>query len=269
MSAPCEPWVTADQVADCCSAFTGGTDTAELEDYAEVAGEVMHELSGGVYTGECGPITVRPCADACGCWALVASRGVSGWGWDPAAGRWQCGGRSCGCSPLSEIQLAGHVREIDEVRIDGVALDPSEYRLDPHGRLVRMRDPTEPNVRLTWPGCQILDLDDTEEGTFAIDYTYGLDPPQSARDAAAQLACQLWAACNNSGRCKLPQGTRQLVRGGLTVQIGGLIADSLRTGATGILAIDAFIAAHASKGTPSVWSPDLPPYPRRVGELPT
>jgi hypothetical protein len=264
---PCEPWVTAEDVADYCEAtFTGGTDTSVLEPYAAVAGDVFFELSGRVYTGECGPITARPCADECGCWAIAAHRGVAGWAWDPAAGRWACAGRSCGCSPTSEVQLAGYPRQIVEVRIDGVPLEDWEYRLDPRGRLVRMRDPAEPNTRLTWPACQIIDLPDTEEGTFAIDYTHGLDPPDAGREAAMALACQMWSARNNSGRCKLPQNTKSIVRGGLTLQIGGLIAASLKEGATGILAIDSFIAAHGDDGNvPSVWSPDLPPYPRRVG----
>lgn len=262
----CQAWISADDVADACEAFTGGTDTEPLEQWAVVATEVLFEASGRIYTGECGPITVRPCADACGCWAVVANRGVDGWGWDPRAGQWACEGRSCGCSPVSEIMLAGRPREVTEVLIDGLAIDPSEYRLDNGGRLVRLRDPLEPNLRLTWPGCQIIDLDDSEEGTFAISYTYGLDPPQSGRLAAAALACQLWAAANNSGRCKLPNNTKVLVRGGVTIGIGTLIAQSLLKGETGILAIDAFIAAHGEDGdVPGVWSPDLPPYPRRVG----
>lgn len=262
----CQTWVSADDVADACDSFTGGTLTEPLEVWAVVATEVLFEMSGRVYTGECGPITVRPCADACGCWAIAANRGIAGWLWDPSAGRWACEGRSCGCSPLSEVWLAGNPREIAEVRLDGVALDPSEYRLDPRGRLVRLRDVSEPNTRLTWPGCQILDLDDSEEGTFAIDYTYGLDPPQSGIEAAKALACQLWSAANNSGRCKLPANVKQVVRSGMTLQIGGMIAESLKQGATGILAIDSFVAAHGADGdVPGVWSPDIAPYPRRVG----
>jgi hypothetical protein len=263
---PCELWVTPEDVADeCGSQFTGGSDTMVLLKYAAVASDVLFQLSGGAYAGECFALGVRPCSDACGCWTIALNRGASGWAWDPTAGRWQCGGRSCGCSPLSEVQLHADARRVIEVRIDGVALADDEYRLDPGGRLVRMRDAAEPGRRLLWPSCQIIDLPDTEEGTFAIDYTYGVDPPQSGRDAAAALACQLWLASNNDGRCKLPANTRRAVRGGLTVEIGTLIAESLRAGATGILAVDAFIAAHGGMGGgATVWSPDLTPPHRSV-----
>lgn len=264
---PCEQWVTAEDVADYCgSTYAGGSDTSPLERFAAVASSTFFHLSGRAYTGECGPIVVRPCADGCGCWSAAAARYASGWAWDPTLGRWGCGGRYCGCSPTSEVHLAGYPRSIIEVKIDGLALTADEYRLDPRGKLVRMRDPNEPATRLLWPGCQIIDLDDTEEGTFSVEYTYGLDPPQAGKDAAAALACQLYLARNNDGRCKLPQNTKALVRGGLTVQVGGMIADSLRKGTTGILAIDTFIAAHGGDGDePSVWSPDLPPSPRQVG----
>jgi hypothetical protein len=269
---PCEPWVTAEDVADYCGTqFTGGSDTSVLEEWASIASDVLFQITGGTWPGECGPIVVRPCADACGCWAIAANRYAQGWAWDPSAGRWNCGGRSCGCSPLSEVQLTGNPRSIIEVKIDGAVVPSDEYRLDTQGRLVRLRDPLEPNSRLLWPSCQILDLADTEEGTFSIEYTYGADPPHAGRVAAAALACQLWLARNNNGRCKLPQNTRSVVRGGMTIEIGSLIADSLKRGATGILAIDAFIAAYAqldAKGNPieesTVWSPDIPPYPRRM-----
>lgn len=270
---PCEPWVSADDVAEYCgSQFSGGSDTSELEPYAAIASDVLFQISGG-FTGECGPIVVRPCADSCGCWGKVLARvGTSPtstivWG----SGYWNCGGRSCGCSPLSEVRLTGHPREIIEVKIDGTVLDPGDYRLDTQGRLVRVRDTADPDSALVWPGCQILDLPDTEAGTFSVEYTYGLDPPDAGREAAKALACQMYLARNNNGRCKLPQNTQSVIRGGLTIQLGGLVADSLKRGATGILAIDAFVAAYVrldARGNPveesTVWSPDIEAYPRRM-----
>lgn len=275
MSAPCEPWVTADEVAACCSAFTGGTDTEALEIHAEVASNVLSELSGGKFLGECGPITVRPCASACSCWGRIYTRIGSSptttiVEWNAGTGYWSCDGRSCGCDPVSEVWLDGYPREIVEVRIDGAVVPADQYRLDTLGRLVRLRDPAEPAARRLWPSCQIIDLDDTQQGTFAIDYTFGVDPPAEAVKAAEQLACQLWQACNNDGRCKLPANTRRAVRGGLTIEMGALVASSLKQGATGILAIDQFIAAHGEKhyGESTVWSPDLEPYPRRMLDSP-
>lgn len=264
----CTPWVTADDIADCCPGFTGGTDTSELEAFGPFVSDILYELTGGQYSGECGPITVRPQGNGeCSCFTSI----VSGWSWDRLSNRWAFGTRACGCRPVSEVLLAGWPREVTEVRIDGVALSSTEYRLDGF-KLVRMRDPADPDVRLLWPGCQIMDLDDTEEGTFAVDYTYGLDPPDGAVAAAAALACQLWMACHSDevgaeGECELPSNVRQVARAGLTVDFGRLVASAIKTGDTGIAAIDLFLAAHGAdhEGQPSVWSPDIDPYPRRVG----
>lgn len=270
----CTPWVTADDIADCCPSFDGGTDTSALEAFAPFVSDVLFKLTGSVYAGECGPITVRPQGNGeCSCFTSI----VSGWSWDRLSNRWAYGSRSCGCRPVSEVLLAGWPREITEVRIDGVPLTPPEYRLDGF-KLVRMRDPAEPDVRLLWPGCQIHDLDDTEEGTFAVDYTYGLDPPDGAAAAAGALACQLWAACNpdgaGEGECELPSNVRQVARAGLTIEFGQLVGETLRAAATGIAAIDLFLAAYGTEmgddgSQPSVWSPDIDPYPRRVGQLGT
>lgn len=272
VTGPCEAWVSGDDVADYCgSSFTGGSDTSVLDPYAAVASDVFYELSGRVYSGECGPKIVRPCADGCSCWGRVLTRiGTSPVStvveWNVGSARWHCDGRPCGCSPVSEVQLAGYPRSIVEVKIDGDVVDPADYRLDPRGKLVRLRDSADPDAPVRWPGCQIIDLPDTEPGTFSVEYLHGIDPPQAGRDAAAALACQLYMARTNNGRCQLPQSVRTVMKGGVTSQIGGLIASSLREGATGVLAIDAFIAAHGQDGNePSVWSPDLPAYPRLVG----
>jgi hypothetical protein len=177
-----------------------------------------------------------------------------------------CEGKVCGCSPVSEVVLAGvPIREIEEVLIDGVPLDADEYALMEPNRLVRLRDITAPHRRLVWPGCQIMDLPETEEGTFAITYTYGADPPQAGRSAAAALACEIWRACSPAGECSLPDDVTRVVREGITMESTGLVAAALKSGQTGIAAIDSFVGIFANEGVAgrsSVWSPDLD-YPQR------
>jgi len=170
-------------------------------------------------------------------------------------GRTSC---SCGCVP--EVELGRYdVQGIAQVKIDGEVVAPSAYRLDSRYLLVRTDG-------LSWPSCQRIAAEDDEEGTFSVSYWYGEEPTELAELAAARLACEMFAACNNAGRCKLPSGTRSVVRGGNTIEIGALVAESLKTGATGILVIDEFIATYGVKHEPSsVWSPDLPPAARRVG----
>lgn len=260
---PCSAWTTRAAVASCCEGFSA--DTTDAQDAAiRAATEILYELSNGLYPGECGPVTVRPCNQGCSCWGPWAY-GLS-YSWDSMRTRWACGGKVCGCSPTSDVVLAGvPIREISEVLIDGVPLDPDEYAIMEPNRLVRQRDITEPNRRLVWPGCQIIDLPETEDGTFAITYTYGADPPQAGRTAAMALACEIWRACpTGSGDCALPDNVTRVLREGIAMESAALVAAAIKTGQTGITAIDAFIGifADAGAGRSSVWSPDLD-YPVR------
>lgn len=260
---PCVAWTSREAVSACCEGFSD--DTTDNQDAAiRSATEILYEVSDGLYSGECGPVTVRPCNQGCGCWGPWAT-GLD-FTWDPTRARWACETHVCGCSPTSEVVLAGvPIRSIEEVLIDGLPLDADEYALMEPNVLVRMRDVTEPNRRLVWPGCQIMDLPETEEGTFAISYTYGADPPQAGRSAAMALACEIWQACpTGSGACSLPEGVSRLVREGITIETVPFVAAALKTGTTGIAAIDSFVSLFSDDGggRSSVWSPDLD-YPRR------
>lgn len=259
---PCSAWTSREAVASCCEGFADAP-TEEQDAAIRATSEILWEVSNHLYPGECGPVMVRPCNEGCGCWGPWAA-GFE-YSWDSNRGRWACDTHVCGCSPVSEITLAGvPIREIDEVLIDGVPLDPTEYALMEPNMLVRMRDPLEPNRRLVWPGCQIMDLPETEEGTFAITYTYGADPPQAGRSAAARLACEIWLACEPSGECELPEGVVETVRQGITFRSVELVATALKSGSTGIPVIDAFVSLFGDDAgmRSSVWSPDLD-YPRR------
>jgi hypothetical protein len=261
---PCSAWTSREAVSACCEGFSD--DLTENQDAAiRAATEILFAASNDLYPGECGPVTVRPCNQGCGCWGMWAL-GMD-YSWDPIRARWLCEGKVCGCSPVSEVVLSGvPIRSIEEVLIDGVALDPSEYALMEPNILVRMRDLDNQNRRLVWPGCQIMDLPETEEGTFAVTYTYGADPPQAGRSAAAALACEIWRACpTGTGECSLPGNVTTVVRQGVTIETAGMIAEMLKLGRTGIVAIDAFIGlfgGQSNGGRSSVWSPDLD-YPRR------
>lgn len=234
---PCIPWITADDVAAACDALDG-SDPSVYDAAALSASETLFQLSGRQFTGECGPVTVRPC--------------------DPTA---RCGPSPCGCCWTSRVKLAGVVRQIAEVKIDGTALDAGEYRVDQRRWLVRLADAD--GRRQRWPACQRLDLADTEDRTFAVTYTYGVDPPQAGLDAAAELACNL-AAAAGGGECDLPAGTVRVTRQGITIDLERF----LEKGVTGLRLVDVFLQAFnpAGRRSPStVWSPDVQPYPRRVG----
>jgi len=260
---PCSAWTTRAAAAACCDGFVDAS-TDEQDAAIRAATEILYAVSNGLFPGECGPVTVRPCNQSCSCWGAW-SYGL-GYSWDPTRSRWACEGKVCGCSPVSSVVLAGvPIREITDVTIDGVSLDPDEYGIMEPNQLVRLRDITEPKRRLVWPGCQIIDLPETEEGTFSVSYTYGADPPQAGRTAAAYLACEIFRGCGTSGECSLPANVTRAVREGLTLESTPFVAAALKAGTTGIMAIDNFVGAFANEkavGRSSVWSPDLD-YPVR------
>lgn len=263
LGAPCSAWTSREAVASCCPGFSDAS-TDDQDAAIRAASEILFEVADRLYPGECGPVEVRPCAGACGCWGSW-SYGLD-FTWDPTRTRWSCDTKACGCSPVSDVVLSGvPIRSIEEVLIDGLPLDPSEYGLKEPNRLVRLRNLAEPNTRLVWPGCQIEDLPSTEEGTFAISYTYGADPPQAGRLAAAALACQIFRACSTGEDCQLPEGVTQVVRQGISYEMANLAAAALKNGTTGVAAIDSFVGIFAStkgESRSSVWSPDLA-YPVR------
>lgn len=248
---PCDPWITGADVAECCGVEMGSDTSEALEIAAESASGVLFALSGGLYQGTCGPVTVRPCRTGSVCYVPGRSDRI----------------HSCGCHPLSQVLLPGYpVIEIGAVKIDGVVQPPSEYRLDDRRKLTRLSDVNgHPQA---WPSCQRLDLADTEERTFSVSYFYGQPAPQIAVGAAAQLACELYRSCTGAGgECALPTGTTRVTRQGITVE-RGVLASFLRPGQTGLAQVDAFLVAHGSNGAtrrPAVWSPDGPKYAQRLG----
>lgn len=283
---PCEAWIDGTDVADCCSVVPGSEGASFFDVMALEASAALFEISGRQFPGLC-TRTVRPCQDGCGCWGSP-STGLGPWAWSlaswggsgSAGGGWwwwnECGDR-CGCGVLSRVRLAGYpVREIVEVKIDGVVLDPLDadgnpnYRLDDRRNLIRMDSPGPPVVPRRWPACQNLALDETQQGTFAVTYKWGLEPPELGRRAAAALACQLVLSCPGSGAdCVLPSGATRIVRQGVEVDRGILINWFDPTKATGIVPLDMFLRAYwpdrDARRTPAVWSPDVQPFARQVG----
>lgn len=270
---PCTPWADSQDVALMCDVSVG-SDISVFDQVVSTASQLLWSLSGRQFSGACRK-TVRPCSDI-RCNFQVLSRGHIVW--DPTfyydlywggSWWWWNGGKPCGCLPLSQVLLSGWpVRSIDVVKIDGDVVDPTGYRLDEHTKLTRMRDPANPDFMRLWPSCQILDLPDTEKGTFSVAYTYGQDPPAAGVNAAAQLACELYKQLNGAD-CLLPQGTTRITRAGLTIE-RTLFARDVKTGAyrTGMVLVDLFLNSYNPSGItrrPASWTPDGRKYARPVG----
>lgn len=276
VSGPCSPWTSSNSVWDCCGQPTTTIDgvvcAVDMSAEAMMASQVLYELSGRRFAGVC-ERTVRPCRSDCNCGLQVLSRGYVVGPWDWGTGwwswngwSWNCGDMNpCGCEPLSRVLLPGYpVREITEVKIDGIVIDASEYRLDERRWLTRMRDTTDPNTMVFWPSCQILDLPDTESGTFSITYRYGMDPPMIAQHAANELACQFYRLCSSDADCVLPANVSRTTRLGVTTDRGSVMSwffsRRLERGwQTGMQTVDAFLSAYAAESQrrrPTTYSPD-------------
>lgn len=277
---PCAAWISAAELAETC--VGADADDPVVARAAVEASTILYELSGRQFSGLCGPVTVRPCKDVCGCWGGGAVFGGYTWvwlSWQGGYGWWNEAAGSCGCGYISQVKLGDYpVREIVEVKIDGAVLPLTygdgapTYRLDKWRFLTRMDDPAQPDVQAMWPQCQNLTLNDDQPGTFAIRYTYGVDPPLVGMEAARQLGCQLSLAMSGKA-CQLPAGVTQTTKQGVTVNRGVLASwgydPKKQTWSTGLALVDAFLSTYNRSGLRrrgAIWSPDINRYAQRLGD---
>jgi hypothetical protein len=222
-----------------------------------LAGQTMRMLT-AYRVGGC-PITVRPCRRNCTwpTWQVYPVLGYSGsTPWVPVnlGGQWiniGCGHNGgCGCSATYEVALHGPASAVTQVKVDGVVLDPTAYRLDRGGRLVRVDGDG-------WPLCQNLDAPDTEDGTWSVTYRQGVAVDGQGALAAGALAGQYVRACSGTD-CDLPKTVTQVVRNGVTVT---LAPGAFPNGKTGVTMVDTYLERWNPTGRRSapmmVWSPDV------------
>lgn len=275
---PCSPWVTAAEVLSIPDPDAGDLDQNLLTDalaatMASIASEVLYMLSGQQYTGACGPVTVRPISrpkdgDTRGMIGTMPGGYLAIYGWPSAWGN--AGGGAAmhyGVTEAPEVELGAFpILNISQVTIDGIIIPPTEYYLQDRRVLVRRRPTGQatPTARYGWPTSQLVDLPPTEEGTFAVTYTYGAPPPVSGYWAALKLSQMLVRdACGEDG--VFPQRVTSVTRQGVSVAVTDVM-DFFSRGLTGIYQLDLFIRAYNPSGAtrkPIAWSPDLG-RPRRM-----
>lgn len=214
---------------------------------SEWAVQILWALTGRQY-GACS-LTLRPCSPRCsgpnGYMAFPVNAGGSSGAMGPwmipwiDSGVWRncgCAG-GCSCSAPCEVAIPGPVAVIDEVRVDGVVLDPSAYRLDSmRGIPVLVRIDGE-----CWPDCQDMAADIDEPGAFSITYQRGRVVPRSGQLAAGELAGEFAKACAGAD-CALPQQLASLSRNGVEVTVVDPTS-FLDAGLTGIANVDLWIRA--------------------------
>lgn len=256
--AVCETWPLAPH----CLPSDWETDPDEWTDAqkaaARAASEILDALTAGVF-GLC-TYKIRPCRRRCEdreLWSpLRYALGVVSGPYTPVLLDGQlrnircgCVGE-CGCSPLCEIVLDPHVHSIVEVRVDGEVVPATAYRVDNYRRLVR----TDGGC---WPDCQELEKPDNVPGTWSITYRTGTPVPIGGQIATAELAVQLWKACNGSKNCVLSDRVTQVVREGITYTLDNL--DVFERGRTGLNRVDLWLASvnpYGARTQMRAYSPD-------------
>lgn len=214
----CTPWLDLADETDagyyCCNANDYAQGVLARQTLA--ASHMLYRASGEQYPGICEAV-VRPCL---GCGGAVQFLAYASGGSRPlptsrlSPWRCSCGPGAVGACVAGGIALPGHpVREVTEVKVNGDVV--TDWRL--------VRDAALGAVLLrvggSWPAHQDMTLDDTEEGTWSVAYTYGNRPDPSGLAAVATLACELAMACNGDEDCRLPQRLQTLVRENVTATI--------------------------------------------------
>lgn len=141
------------------------------------------------------------------------------------------------------------VRRIEAVRVAGVALDPSSYRLD--GNTLELVD------------GQWTVVGDCEQPVIVVDYTWGRKLPHDAKLALGEFICEGLKGLNG-GACRLSRRIISNARQGST-QTFESMADLVESGFIGLTISDAWIrAVNPGRQTrrSRVFSPHMP---RRAG----
>ncbi len=280
------PWVAAAAAKAIASGpLTQGDVDAICAQSATAASEILYELSARVFTGSCGPVTVRPVSRPTDIDSRSLITSPSTWfsTWGLASG---LGFQNTGIFPRyastepPTIRLPWPVTEITLVKIDGVVIpgpyDPvanptGEWELRGNQELVRIRPTASyvPTQRWGWPTSQVQDIPDTQDGTFSITFDYGTPPPQSGVLAAIKLGEYL-ALPQLGDSTRYPRRTTAMTRQGVSAQVANVI-DVLAKGSLGIWEVDAFVLAFNPRKLQRqavVWSPDIG-RPRRQANVTT
>jgi hypothetical protein len=246
-TAPCE-WPVS---------YAGCTDGLRPEPLASMApsGIALYEAMASEYLwrwtgkslGLC-ELTIQPCRADCTAGQSTFGSSPSAAPWRPVlvGGRWYnigCGdacGDGCGCGGGSPLRLPGPVDDVQEVREDDVALDPSAYYVRNNSTLVRTDG-------LRWSPCSL-----------EITYTRGVPVPVGGQIAAGVLANELALAACGDDECRLPSRVQTVTRQGVTIAMLDAF-DDIDKGHTGIWIIDSWLASMTkAPQRPVVLSPDVP-----------
>ena len=211
------PWATQDQATEWTTGQLSEQTLDVLDDYLQVASNVLYQLSGrrwaGVHTR-----TIRP---LCGC--------------------------TTGCDGISVIRLPGFpVAAITSVNLNIMntveVLDPARYRVDNRRDLVYLPALTGTDRYRAWPCTQQMERQPGDLGTWSVTYTCGRTPPIEGQMAAATLAVELAVAAqvDPDRPSRLPDRVTSITRQGVAMAILDPLL-MFEQGKTGVASVDAWL----------------------------
>lgn len=224
-----------------CLGDTWDTYSEEVQQRAvTLASASMTKLTAG-RVGDC-PVKVRPDVQGQRCGFI----GGAPWAWGPTFYGSAYGDLYgvLGGDPR-DITLPGPVNRIDEVMIDGVALNAADYRISDRagGRIRYLGTDLE-----GWPVTQDWNVEADEAGAFTITYLNTAAVDSQGANAAGLLAAEFAKACASTDpkvKCKFPSNITSIVRQGMQIEF---VAGSFPNGMTGIREVDLYTAQWNVKG---------------------
>lgn len=284
-SGPAAPWISGTDVAAlpavakaiaannalATPTFTPEQVSALCDEAAAQSSELLYLLSGRQFTGEAGPVTIRPVAERQNNEGLWFWGGA--WGWGAYTGSFAYMGMAPSSAVLRwgdteppTLDLGAYpVTDIVQVLINGELIPPDEYELRDFRYLLRIiPTPTsQPTAVWGWPFTQAQWLPDTQQGTFSVTFKFGQVPGPSGIRACKDYAEVLILPHFNTGT-GYPQRITSINRQGVSMQIVDVI-DIVNKGMTGVYSVDAWLrAVNPTKAVAQslCWSPDMA-RPRR------
>ncbi len=257
---PCHPYVTLDDACVACDRLDldNPDDVALWEQMAVYASRRVFLATGSIYT-ECCQVTFHPCTQTCAapCAAAVPTAVPVDGGWINC---WPCARHNsdpCNCHNFAELPLPWWpARNVTDITIGGVTLNPASYYLDP-ARGVIYRTDGQP-----WPTCNSR-VDPSVEWT--VTYGFGNNLPPEGKPLLAAYVCQLVKLCRRMP-CDLPVDRYREFGSGSVAQIDLSYRHELLTG---YLPLDDWIMQLRQGRTihaPLLFDPN-PPAPVPVGYL--
>lgn len=232
----CEPVVEdSDVVLGACSAWTDA-DQAVRDAVIAATSQLIWSMSGR-QIGVCSS-TVWPCiAAVCGCGSCGRQRLESGDYLPPLSDCTSCGNacecaKPCGCVALRSLVLDGPypVLDIGAVRVGGVVVDPSHYRVDDWRNLILLDS-------FAWPRCNDLS---TPDAGMSVEYRWGNPPDELDRIAARTIALELVKSFTCPSECRMDPRVTSITGYGNTIQLD---ADALEWSVAQLPEIKAWLSA--------------------------